>query len=106
MSEWTFRSDTIYAHEVGKPLNDAARLINDYDPGREMVIRYLQEDGSVHTMRQFRDPRLAQWSGSGAPGVAVDLLHIRCTVHQSTDRHLRPETTGNLSHRPRHESNP
>ena len=41
----------IYDFKVGRPDKDAARLINDYDPSWEMVIQYLREDGSVHTMR-------------------------------------------------------
>jgi hypothetical protein len=41
----------IYDYEAGKPDKTSARLIENYDPNWEIVIQYLREDGSVHTMK-------------------------------------------------------
>ena len=41
----------IYDYEAGRPDKDSARLIMEYDPKWEVVIQYMQDDGSVRTMR-------------------------------------------------------
>ena len=41
----------VYDYEAGRPDKESARLIKEYDPKWEIVIQYMQNDGSVRTMR-------------------------------------------------------
>ncbi len=41
----------VYDFKAGKPDNETACLIREYDPEWEAVIQYMREDESVRTMR-------------------------------------------------------